>query len=371
MRILLSGGGTGGHINPALAVANYIKEKEPDTKFLYVGGTDSMEERLVPKAGFEFKGITVSGFQRKISIENIGRNIRAVARVFSASVKARKILKEFKPDVCFGTGGYVCGPILREAAKMGIPIFVHESNSYPGMTTKMLSKHAKCIMICSEDAKEYLKGCRCEVTGNPVRPEILKADKKASREALGVDFRPLVLSFGGSLGAQKINDAVSKLLLRSANDGKYQHIHGYGQYSKQMPEELKEKGLDLEKAKNIDLREYINNMDVCLSAADLVICRAGAITLSELRAQGKAAILIPSPNVAENHQYHNAMSMVKRNAARIIEEKDLIAEKLIETVDEVLEDLNTAKLIGKNAKNMAILDANERIYRIIKNEVKA
>lgn len=370
MRILFSGGGTGGHINPALAVANYFKEKEPETEILYVGGKNSMEEKLVPKAGFDFIGLTVSGFQRKISIENIGRNIRAVARVFSASAKARKILKEFKPDVCFGTGGYVCGPILREAAKMGIPVFVHESNSYPGMTTKMLSKHARCIMICSEDVKKHLKDCRCEITGNPVRPEVLKADREKSRRELSLDERPLVLSFGGSLGAQKINDAVSELLLRSAKDQKYQHIHGYGQYSKELPESLKSRGLDTQKATNIDLREYINNMDVCLSAADLVICRAGAITLSELRAQGKASILIPSPNVAENHQYHNAMSMVRRDAARIIEEKDLTAEKLIETVDEVLSDISKAKRIGENAKKIAILDANERIYRIIKNEVK-
>ena len=371
MKILFSGGGTGGHINPALAVANYFKEKDPDTKILYVGGKNSMEERLVPKAGFKFIGLTVSGFQRRITVQNIGRNIRSVVRVFTASAKARKILKDFKPDACFGTGGYVCGPILREAAKMGIPVYVHESNSYPGMTTKMLSKHAKCIMLCSEDAKKHLKDCRCEITGNPIRPRILKANGEESRKELGVDERPLVLSFGGSLGAQKINDAVSELLLRSAKDKKYQHIHGYGQYSKELPEKLKVRGLDFEKAENIDLREYINNMDVCLSAADLVICRAGAITLSELRAQGKAAILIPSPNVTENHQYHNAMSMVTRDAARIIEEKDLTAEKLIKTVDEVLSDINTAKRIGENAKKIAILDANERIYRIIKNEVNA
>lgn len=369
MKILFSGGGTGGHINPALAVANYIKTKEPKTCVLYVGAQGGMEEKLVPAAGFAFRAIKVSGFQRKISAENIMKNIRAVFRVFTASAQSRKILREFKPDICFGTGGYVCGPILREAAKMGIPILVHESNSYPGVTTKMLAKYAKCIMLRSEDTKKHLGDYKFEITGNPVRPEILKADKESARRELGVDERPLILSFGGSLGAGKINDAVSSLLIRSGKDGKYQHIHGYGQYSKEMPEKLKEKGLNLKKSTNIDLREYINNMDICLAAADLVICRAGAITLSELQAQGKAAILIPSPNVAENHQYHNAMSMVNRNAARIIEEKELTDESLIKNVDRVLLDKRAFEEIGINAKNMAILDANERIYRIIKREI--
>ncbi len=364
MKILFAGGGTGGHINPALAVANYIKEREPETEILYVGGADSMEARLVPAAGFEFRAIRVSGFQRKLTLKNVGRNIRAVWRVFTASAQSKKILREFAPDICMGTGGYVCGPILREAAKMGVPIVVHESNAYPGVTTKMLAKYAKCIMVGVEDAKKYLGNTPCELTGNPVRPQVIRADKETSRKSLGLDSRPLILSFGGSLGARSINEAMADLLVRSSKDGKYQHIHGYGQYSRWMPQLLAEKGID-ENAPNIDLREYINNMDTALAAADLVICRAGAITLSELQAQGKAGVLIPSPNVAENHQYHNAMAMVNRGAARIIEEKDLTPQKLTETVDSIFEDENTVKEIGKNAAAMGILDANERIYQVI------
>lgn len=368
MKILFSGGGTGGHINPALAVANYIKSREPETQILYVGGTGGIEEKLVPAAGFQFKSVKVSGFQRKISIENIGRNIRAVARVFTAGAAARKIIKDFAPDVCFGTGGYVCGPVLREAAKMGIPVFVHESNAYPGVTVKMLSKYATCVMLGSEDAKKYFENVKCEVTGNPIRPQILKADRETSRKTLRLDNRPMILSFGGSLGARKINEAVAQLLERSYKDKKYQHIHGYGQYSRWMPQLLKDNGVDIEKADNIKVLEYINNMDQCLSAADIVISRAGAMTLAELQATGKAAILIPSPNVAENHQYHNAMSLVSRGAAKIIEEKDLTPERLIKVVDEMISD-GSYKKIAENAKKMAILNANERIYRIIKASV--
>lgn len=364
MKILFAGGGTGGHINPALAVANYIKEKQPETQILYVGGEDSMEQRLVPAAGFDFRAIRVSGFQRKLSMKNVGRNIRAVWRVFTASRESKKIIRDFSPDICMGTGGYVCGPILREAAKMGVPIVVHESNAYPGVTTKMLAKYAKCIMLGVEDAKQYLKDTPWELTGNPVRPQVIRANREESRKELGLDERPMILSFGGSLGARSINEAMADLLVRSSKDSRYQHIHGYGQYSRWMPQLLTEKGIN-ENASNIDVREYINNMDVALSAADLVICRAGAITLSELQAQGKAGILIPSPNVAENHQFHNAMAMVNRGAARIIEEKDLTAEKLTQTVDAIFENETTAKEIGKNAAAMGILDANERIYNVI------
>ena len=263
-----------------------------------------------------------------------------------------------------GTGGYVCGPILREAAKMGVPIVVHESNAFPGVTTKMLARYAKCTMLGVEDASKYLGDAPWELTGNPVRPQVIRADKAESRRELGLDDRPLILSFGGSLGARSINEAMADLLVRSSKDGRYQHIHGYGQYSRWMPALLAEKGIE-PNASNIDVREYINNMDVALSAADLVICRAGAITLSELQAQGKAGILIPSPNVAENHQFHNAMAMVNRGAARIIEEKDLTPEKLTAMIDSIFENETTVDEIGKNASAMGILDANERIYQVI------
>ena len=367
MKLLFAGGGTAGHINPALAIAGYIREKEPDTQILYIGAKGGMEERLVPEAGFRFKSIEISGFQRKPSWNNLKKNVKTAVRILTASREARRILLDFAPDLCVGTGGYVSGPVIRDAIRMGIPSVIHEQNAYPGITNQMLSKKADRTMLAVPDAQKYLsKKADCVLTGNPVRQEILRADRGEARRALGLDSRPLILSFGGSLGARTINEAMETLLLSSAKNQKYQHIHGYGQYGRWLPQALKEKGLDPAKAKNIVLKEYIRNMPECLAAADLVICRAGAITLSELQARGRASILIPSPNVAENHQYHNAMALVRRRAALMIEEKDLTGEALCKKVEKVFALPGGTKEIGANAEKMAIIDANERIYRIIR-----
>lgn len=367
MKVLFAGGGTGGHINPALAIAGYLKEKEPDTEILYIGASGGMEERLVPSAGYPFRSITISGFQRKLTVKNVARNVRTVVRVFTSSAQAKRILREFRPDICVGTGGYVSGPVIREAIHLGIPSVIHEQNAFPGVTNKMLSKHADRTMLAVEDAKKYLDGsARCVVTGNPVRQEIIRAQRDEARKKLGLDSRPVILSFGGSLGARTINEACAGLICESAKDGRYQHIHGYGQYGRWFPELLKEKGVDLDASPNITVKEYLNNIPDCLAAADLVICRAGAITLSELQAQGRAAILIPSPNVAENHQYHNAMALVRRGAAEILEEKDLTEEALIAKVEELFHTPGRIQQLSENAKKMAILDANERIYQVIR-----
>lgn len=367
MRVIFAGGGTAGHINPALAIAGFLKDKEPDAEILYVGAKGGMEERLVPKAGFEFKSITISGFKRSFSPSAIKANIITAKRAVSSSIESKKIIKEFKPDICVGTGGYVSGPVLRTAAKMGIPTIIHEQNAFPGVTNKMLAKKARKVMLAIEDAKQHFDPkCHFVVTGNPVRKEIITADKAKSREELGLDDRPVILSFGGSLGARKINEGVSDLVARSGKDGKYQIIHAYGQYGAWFPQLLRNKGIEPKECKNLDIREYINNMAVCLAASDLVICRAGAITISELQAQGKPSILIPSPNVAENHQYHNAMALVNANAAAIIEEKKLTSNLLMETADKMLEDPEKLAEYSKNAKAMAIVDANDRIYKVIK-----
>ena len=367
MRILFAGGGTAGHINPALAIAGYVKKQNPDAEILFVGNKGGMEERLVPDAGFEFKSIIISGFKRSFGVKAVGHNIATVKRMFTSSAASKKIIKEFKPDLAVGTGGYVSGPVLRTAAKMGIPIIIHEQNAYPGVTTKMLSKLAKKVMLAIPDAKKHLdKSLDFVVTGNPVRQEILSADRDEARRELKLDERPVVLSFGGSLGARKINENVADLIARSGKDGKYQHIHAYGQYGKWFPNLVKEKGVDIEKCPNLDIREYINNMATCLAAADVVISRAGAITLSEIQAQGKPAVLIPSPNVAENHQYHNAMALVNKKAAEIIEEKDLTPNLLTEKVDKLLESKEVLGEYSQNARKMAIVDANERIYEVIK-----
>lgn len=367
MKVLLAGGGTAGHINPALAIAGYIKNKRNDAEFLFIGNRGGMEQRLVPQAGFEIKSITISGFKRSFSPKSMLENVKTVSRTFTSSREAKKIIAEFKPDICIGTGGYVSGPVIRTAAKMGIPCIIHEQNAYPGITNKMLAKSVKKVMLAVPDAKKYFdKNVDFVITGNPVRQEILTAKKEESRKELGLDNRPVVLSFGGSLGARKINEAVADLVARSGIDGRYQHIHAYGSYGDWFPQLVEEKGTDIADCSNLDIRPYIDNMPTCMAAADLVICRAGAITLSEIQAMGKPAILIPSPNVAENHQYHNAMALVNAGAADIIEEKDLTVAALMRKTDKML--LNPEKLekYSENSRKMAITDANERIYSVVK-----
>lgn len=367
MKYLLAGGGTAGHINPAIAIAQSIKAHEPDAEILFVGNVGGMEQRLVPASGFEIRSISIRGFKRSLSPKAIGENIGTAFKAVSASSVSKKIIKDFAPDICIGTGGYVSGPVIRAAQKLRVPTVVHEQNAFPGVTTKMLSKKAKRVMLALEAAKEHLdSSCNFVLTGNPVRPVILTADKESARKALSLDQRPVVLSFGGSLGARKINENIASLIARSGKDNRYQHIHAYGQYGKWFPSLVAENGTDIEACPNLDVREYINNMDLCMAAADVVVCRCGAITLSEIQIMGKPSVLIPSPNVAENHQYHNAMALVKENAAVVIEEKDLTAEKLTEEIDKLLTDKEKLASFAQNAKKMAICDANERIYKVIK-----
>ena len=371
IKVLFTGGGTAGHINPALAAAGYLKQREPDAQILYVGNKGGMEERLVANAGYEIRTVTISGLQRKLTPKNLARNAQTVVRMFTASAEAKKILREFAPDVCVGTGGYVSGPVIREAAKLGIPCVIHESNAYPGVTTKMLAKSVRTVMLAVPDARKYFDdSVNCTVTGNPVRGEVLAAEREASRKALGLDERPLILSFGGSLGASALNRAAAYMLAESGKEKRFQHIHGYGQHDEKFLEELQELGFRQEENPQIRLLEYIDNMPQCLSAADLVIGRAGAMTLSEIEAKSKASILIPSPNVAENHQFHNAMALVRRGAAEIIEEKDLSGESLWKKVTKIVSDPQRLRSLGENAGKMEILDANERIYRVIRAAVK-
>ncbi len=366
MRIIFAGGGTAGHINPALAIAGYVRQQQPDAEILYIGCKGGMEERLVPQAGYDFKGVIVQGFRRKLTPKGIAENIVTVKKAIGAEIDAKAIIKEFKPDICVGTGGYVSGPVLKAAAKLGVPTLIHEQNAYPGITNKMLAKSADRVMLAMPAAKKHFKGkCRFVETGNPVRGEILTAERESARKTLGLDERPVILSFGGSLGAQIINESLADIISRSAKDGKYQHIHAYGQYGKWFPDLLKEKGADLDKADNLDIREYINDMPICLAAADVVVARAGAITLSEIQVKGKPSVLIPSPNVAENHQYHNAMALVEKNAAVMIEEKDLTPEKLTEEIDKLASDPERLKEYSENAKKMAVDDAAKRIYSVI------
>lgn len=368
MKVLLAGGGTAGHINPAIAIAQVVKAHHPDAEILFVGNEGGLEQRLVPDAGFSIKSVSIRGFKRSLSpkaiLENMGTAIKAV----TASKAAKKIIKDFAPDICIGTGGYVSGPVIRSAQKLGIPTAIHEQNAYPGVTNKMLSKNANAVMLAMDAARVHFdKGLNFVLTGNPVRSQILSAlNKEEARKALGLDERPVVLSFGGSMGARKINENMAQIIARSGLDRKYQHIHAYGKYGLWFPDLVKEKGTDIENCSNLDVREYINNMDLCMAAADLVVCRCGAITLTELQIMGKPSVLIPSPTVAENHQFHNAMALVNENAASVIEEKDLTSEKLTEEIDRLLSSENLLSQYSQNAEKMSIKDANERIYNVIK-----
>ena len=368
MRVLFVCGGTGGHINPALAVAGYLKEKQPDAEILFAGSPLGMEANLVPKAGYAFAPVKVKGFQRQLSWNNIKNNLMALVYLTTSGARSRQIIKEFRPDVVMGTGGYASGPLVRQAAKMGIPTLAHEQNAFPGVTTKLLSRYVNKILLAVPDAKQYLPdGKEYVITGNPVRGDFFTADRESVRSELKLDGKICVLSFGGSLGAQRVNEAIASLMAHTRNRADVYHIHATGKFgAEDFPVLLAEKGVkDYQNDENLDIREYIYDMPRCFAAADLIIGRSGASTLGELEAAGKAAILIPSPNVAENHQYHNAMALVRRDAALVIEEKDLTGEKLCALFDEVSADPDRLAQIGQNAKEMAISDANDRIYRQI------
>lgn len=377
MRFLFATGGTAGHINPALAVASYIRQQYSDAEILFIGTADHMESRLVPSAGFDFKTIDINGFKRSFSPKAIADNVKTVFKLIKSEHDSKNIIKEFNPDVVIGFGGYVSGPVLQEAAKLHIPCCIHEQNAYPGITNKQLAKEVDAVMLTVEDAKKHLDAKNEPITtGLPVRGELLNKSKQDARTELDIPMdKTLVLSFGGSLGATPLNEAMFDILLSHAEDCSVYHIHSVGTNGASYLDKFKENGF-VEKSENIlvkgtvEVRLYIDNMDVCMAGADLVIGRAGASSLSEIEAMGKASILIPSPYVAENHQFHNAMALVNRNAARIIEEKDLTTELLSSTIDELLSDPQLLFEIEKNARDMAIIDSRERIADIILSLIK-
>ncbi len=371
MRVLIAAGGTGGHVNPALAVAGEIKKRYPHAEVVFVGTADRIESKIVPEAGYELKTIEISGFKRGFSPAEIKANVKTVIRVLKSSGKVKKILNEFKPDVCIGFGGYVSGPVIRTAAAMGIPTAIHEQNAFPGITNKALAEKVDIVMLTSEDAKPRMK-CKNEpvITGLPVRGEILEADPIKSREELGFDNRPLILSMGGSLGSREINKAIVEVIASHSDDNKYNFMVSTGQNGLWVPDKLRDRGINLDTADNIKVRPYINDMARCLSAADVVICRAGASSLSEIQALGKPSILIPSPNVTENHQYHNAMALVNKNAAVIIEEDKLSGKSLITAIDSLAKSKKKLEEIGANAKAMAVTDATSRICDIVLSLIK-
>ena len=370
MKVLIACGGTGGHINPGLAIADIIKKKYPDTEFLFAGTPKGMEAKLVPKAGYKLETIKVAGFQRKISIENIGRNAKAVAYLATSGRRAKQIIEGFKPDIAIGTGGYAAGPVIRKAARMGIPTAIHEQNAYPGVTNKLLSKEVDYVMLTVKDALKYMDKSKFEysVTGLPVRSNINTMSREEARKKLGFDDSFTILSFGGSLGAGCINETMTEVIKWHVGKGlNINHIHGYGGMGKEtFPQAMSAAGIPL-KSDRLRITEYINDMDVCLAAADLVICRSGASTLAELQAAGKASILIPSPIVAGNHQYHNAMVLGRAGAAVVIEQKDVTNERMIEEIEKLYGDQAKVKKMSESAAKLHLSDTNDRILTVIES----
>lgn len=371
LRVLLAGGGTAGHVNPALAIAEIIKSHEPDAEFAFAGNPEKLEAKLVPQAGHKFYPISVEGFQRKLNGKNIKRNLHALKCLTKTGGRSKEIISDFKPDLVIGTGGYVAGPVVRMAAKMGIPTAIHEQNAYPGVTNKLLSKYADKVMLTVEEAKQYLDPkIEYTVTGLPVRSGFATVTKDEARRQLGFDKDTVcILSTGGSLGAGAINSTVLDLIAWYKNEGiTVNHIHSYGGNGRETQFEkcLAERGVRLEGNPHLIVKEYINNMPTCMAAADLVISRCGANALTELEAMGRGSILVPSPIVAGNHQYHNGMVLQKAGAAIVIEQKDLTSEWLINTVKNLLDDRKKLAALSENAAKIYIKDTNDRIYNALK-----
>lgn len=367
MKIMFVAGGTGGHINPAVAVASEIKRLYPASEILFVGTQDRMETKIVPAAGFQIKTVEMNGFSRRLSLKGLKNNVKTAFLALKTSGEAKKIITDFSPDAVVGFGGYVTGPVLRAAAKMGIPTCIHEQNAFPGVANKALSKMVDRVMLTSQEAEKYMK-CKNPpvVTGLPVRRQVLQTDRDFARASLGVSQNDmLVLSMGGSLGAREVNNAAVDMLTSLYKEKNIKFIHAAGQYGGFVWDKLRENGVPFGENTNIDLREYINDMEICLPACDLVISRAGASSIAEISALGKPSILIPSPNVAENHQFHNANTLAENGGAILIEEKDLTGEVLADTVKELKDHPDRLRDISAKALRKARVNALSDICKII------
>lgn len=368
MKFLFTCGGTAGHINPALGVAARIKELMPDAEILFVGAEGKMETNLVPREGFELKTVKITNIRRGFSAEAIRHNIGTAKNVISAVGQAKKIVKEFRPDIAVGTGGYVCYPVIKAAASKGIPTVIHESNAVPGLTTKMLAGSVDKILVgFEESAKNYNRPEKVVVTGTPVRTDFHVADKAAAKAELGLPSdKPLVVSVWGSLGAAHMNDIMVGFIKRALNKPTFTLIHsaGSGGYGK-MLRELEQEGVRDWETAGFEIREYIYDMAKVMAAADIVMCRAGASTLSELSVMGKPAILIPSPNVTNNHQEKNARMLEKAGAAKVLLEGEFSEDALLGTVTEILSDKERLNLMAEKMSGLGAANANERIVEIV------
>ncbi len=364
--MLFAGGGTAGHINPALAIAKEFSAKEA-AEIRFVGTKEGLETGLIPEAGYPLDLIRVHGFERSLTL----KNLKNLAELPFACLSADKIIKRFHPDAVIGTGGYVCGPVLYAAAKRGIPTLVHESNAFPGITTKLLSGAVDTVAIGVEAAKAYLpKAKHILVTGTPIRPSLLEGNPFEARRKLGLDSRPFLVCFGGSLGARDFNRTLVDWISQTAKENQYQVLMGTGklhQYEDVMAR-FRENGVNLKEHPQIQIREYIYDMNVAMQAADIVISRAGASTLCELTALGKPSVLVPSPYVTDNHQEHNARALERGGGAKVIPEKEFTPEAL----GEALKSMNGQQLASMRqaAGAMGHIDATEQLYLEIMRLIK-
>ena len=362
-RIIVSGGGTGGHIFPALSIADAIRRKQPNAKILFVGADNRMEMQRVPEAGYEIVGLPIAGFDRK----NLLKNFKVLWKIFMSQRMAKKIIKDFAPHAAVGVGGYASGPTLKMAAKMDIPTLIQEQNSYAGVTNKILSKKAKMICVAYEGMERFFPHEKIKITGNPVRKTLLdmRSNRSEAKKAMGLDNdRKCVLIVGGSLGARSINEGVmANIELIRQNSG----IQFIWQTGKLYFEEMKERVAAAGKPENLIVTDFVSNMANALSAANLVVSRAGAGSISEFALLGKAVILVPSPNVSEDHQTKNAMALVNKNAAIYVADakvKEELIAKAIETVNDDDKIAGLEESIEKMGKPNAAEEIAEEVLML-------
>lgn len=371
MKVIVSAAGTGGHINPAIAIANKIKEKEPDSKIIFIGTNRGLENDLVPRAGYELKTIEAYGLKKEISFSNI----KHIFQTIKSTKEVKKIIDEFKPDLVLGTGGYICGPVFSAAISKKIPTVLHESNAYPGKAVKMFSKDVDLVLTGFEEAKNRLTSCKKVVTtGTPTKirkVEISENRKKEILKGLGIkNDLPIVLIFGGSQGAKAINDAVFDLILKKSNKD-YQIIWAAGpkQYDV-IKENFEKENIYLNHLTNVKILPYIYNMEEMMNIADLLVARSGAMTITEVAIVGKPAIFIPLPSMSANRQEDNARVLEKIGAAKIILNKDITAERLSEEINEIILKKSELEEMGRLANSIAPSDVEEKIYKEIYSLVK-
>ena len=363
MRVLMTGGGTGGHVYPALAIAQIIKNNVPGAEIAFVGTKRGIENRLIPEAGYCLYHIEIQGLRRSLSPSNF----KTAYLVMTSPKKAKEIIREFKPDLVIGTGGYVCWPLLRAAASMGIPSMVHESNALPGVAVRQLQGKVDVILTNFAQTAQLLKAKEKIVhVGNPLRGECETLRREEARRKLNIPMDQfMILSFGGSLGAQKLNEAAVGLM-RSFGSTKENvtHVHAGGARGYENARSLFS-AYGLDRNERLILKDYIYDMPLYMAAADLVICRAGAMTLTELAKMGKAAILIPSPNVTDNHQYKNAKVLADAGAAKLLEEADYTEEGFCALVNDLYENETERNAMSERIRAFASEDVEKRIYEEI------